>query len=416
MARSKKRREKVSARERAETHKSEFESTAIERPEGMDFFSLDSDKPRRIDIIPYVAGEGNPHREQGKVYFERTYYSHREIGPNSDKFVCPAKTANKPCPICEYRNELLKSGDKDADTKKQIKALAPKQRQLFFVVDADDRESGVQLWDMSFHMFGKLLDYEVRNADEDEDFEFFPDPEDGYTLKLGVAEKSIDGGRPFYEVISITFKTRSEGYPDDVAETVPCLDDLIKIVPYDKLREIFLQIEDEDEDGDKRSSGKSSKRERPNRRKVEKADPDEDDTNEAEEKGIAVGDVVEHDEFGAVTIIRINSRGDKAVVEDSGEEEHRVEVEDLEKPKPKPKSKPKSKPKPKPDEDDDEDSDTPKKPRRKPKPKPDEDDEDDDEDPTPPKKSSRKSKGKKEKPSEEDSDDSSDDDDWSDWD
>jgi len=467
--RDREKREKVSAKDRATTHKSGYDSTSIDRPEGVKLLRLESEKARRIDVIPFKVGKGNPHAEEGKVYFERTYWVHPRIGADENSYVCLAKTCGEKCPVCEHRAKLTKDPDSDED---EIKALAPKERQLWNVIDADNRAAGIQLFDISFHLFGKLLDKAVRDADEDEDFEFFADPEEGYTLKLSVSEKTMGKSRPFYEVSQITFKNRSEQYEQDIIDEAHCLDDLIKIVPYDKLRAIFLQIsgdEDEDEDDKPRKSTKGTKTRKPSKKDEDDEDDepapkkkrastrDEDDDDEPAQKKKAPtsefeeGEVAIHTTLGRVEIVRVNVKaGMASVINEDGDTE-KVDLEDLKKPKPKTKKKPEpeededdepapkkktSKKSSKDEDDDDEEDEAPKKKSKKPskdeddeddEPKPKKkpskkDDEDDEEEEEPaPKKKSKKSKDeddddedepapKKKKASKDD-----DDDDWGSW-
>ena len=119
-------------------------STSLVLPEGTHFFSVKKAGVRRIDILPYeVKQDGNPFAAKGSLHYERTYWAHRGIGPNNDSYICSAKTFNKKCPICEYRAKLQK--DPDAE-EQMVKDLAPKERQLFNVIDTAERDKGIQLW------------------------------------------------------------------------------------------------------------------------------------------------------------------------------------------------------------------------------------------------------------------------------
>ena len=368
-------RRRVSARKRAETHKTGFERTTLDVGSDVKFFSLDKVGTRRVDVIPYKVGKGNPYCETvGELFFERTFYEHRDIGVNQEKFVCPAKTVNKRCPICDYINKLNRDPNADPEL---IKALAPRQRQLFNVIDIEDRDEGVQIWDISFHLFGKLLDAEIRNADEDEEYEFFADLDGGQTLKLGITDKVIGKGKPFYEVETIGFKKRQEEYDEEILEQTHCLDDILRILDYDKLKAIFLQTDDSDEDSEEEEKPKRK------RRTTKKKD-----TLTADSKGLKKYMEVEHEKLGVCRILNISGDGTSLILEDEDEEVHKGvgvdEVLDLSKDREeKPKAK-KSKAKPKPaDGDDDIPFDDDEEPEKKTKPEDDEekwDNWDDDED------------------------------------
>src|SRR2546430_15238147 len=95
----------TSARERAEKQSVGFVGNYLNLPDGAQLF-----KPKSgtmlLDILPYEAGKGNPWAEPGNLHWERTYYSHRGIGANSDSFLCPRMTKKGKCPICEHSLHL----------------------------------------------------------------------------------------------------------------------------------------------------------------------------------------------------------------------------------------------------------------------------------------------------------------------
>jgi hypothetical protein len=237
-------RPKLSAKAWAEKADSGFTPTVVKLPDGVQFFSPKKEGTYRLEIVPYVvsdkpAGGQNPNAQGGELHYERTYFAHRGIGADERSYVCPARTAGKPCPICEHRKELMRDKDGDEDL---IKALAPKQRQLWNIYDHGDAEKGVQVWDVSFHLFGKQLKAAVLNADEDDNFEYFADPEDGLTLRVGMEEKSF-AGNSFLEAASIGFKARKEPLAKEIFDAAQPLDDLLVLLDYDKLKSIFLQEE-----------------------------------------------------------------------------------------------------------------------------------------------------------------------------
>ena len=261
---------------RAQTHTA-FERTTIKAPDGMPFFKIDKEGVYRLRILGYKVGKGNPFADKGQFHPERTYYRHFDIGVNEDSYVCPAKTYGEACPICEHRAKLARKPGTDPDT---LKALDVKERQLWIVMDLSDPEKGYQLWDTSYHTFGKLLDKRIKEADPDEDFDKFYFLAGGADLKIGTTEKPLPRGK-YYDVASIDFKTRKDDIEDDVVAGFPCLDDLIVKTPYEKLKAIFLQIpesaqEADDDDGD----GEPAKPAKP-KKPATPAD-DEDDDGDAE--------------------------------------------------------------------------------------------------------------------------------------
>jgi len=364
-------RERVSGRQRAKEHKTSSAGTSIRLPEGVSFFSVKQAGPMKLDIIPYSvpSGAGNPWKEDGKVHFERTFWAHRGIGPNNDSYICPAKTANKPCPICEARAVLAADPDSDENT---VKALLPKERQLWNIYDHAEPEKGVQVWDVSFHLFGKQLDARINNADEDDDYEFFSDLEDGSTLRVGFAEDFFNKTK-FFTTESIDFKSRKEPLSSDIAEAANVLDELLTIEPYEKLKAIFHQIDvpdDEDEDEDDDEPAASPKKKAPKKAKPKAK------AQTADDLGIEKGESVSHEDFGTCDVVKISPDGTSLTIMDEEGEVHRAvapdevelipfEDEDEPEPEPEPKKKTtKAKPKAK----------AKKKPEPEPEPEPDDDD------------------------------------------
>lgn len=287
--RRQKRSTSAAAKRRAETHKTGFDNTAFEMPDDKKQFALKSDKAVRLDILPYEVGEGNPYADKGELHYERTFWIHRKIGVDQTSYVCLSKTCKEACPICEFRAKLMKDPDADEDL---IKDLAPKERQLFNVINTKDKNKGVQIWEISFHLFGKRLDTEIKNSDEDDKYENFAELEGGFTLKCGVEEKSF-GGQSFYEVSSINFKPRSDDYDEDILAETTCLDDILIIKEYDELKEIFLQTTDDDDDDD--DDNEKDKKSKKSKKSGKKKDGDDDGDNDDDkwEKGDRV--VVEVD-------------------------------------------------------------------------------------------------------------------------
>lgn len=268
--REERQRKVVSARRRVEQHEVGGGRTSVKLPEGMGFFSVKKAGTYRIDVLPFTAGKGNPFADAGELHYERTYFSHRGIGPNNATYVCSAKTFGKRCPVCEHRMKIDGKADEEL-----IKSLVPKERQLFFVIDHAEKDKGVQCWDQSFHLFGKHLDAKIKNADDDDGYEFFADPEKGYTLKVGATEEK-GGGFSWCNCSDIEFKARKDSIPDEVLEECPCLDDCLIEMDYDELKKIFLQIPDEeDPDEDEKPKSKAPAK--------KSSPPDEDEEDEDEE-------------------------------------------------------------------------------------------------------------------------------------
>lgn len=384
------RKNRLSARRRAEEHKSGFDSTSLVLPEGFKLWKIDKAGVKRIDILPFRVGVGNPYADQGELHFERTYWVHRGIGPNNGTYVCPLKTAGKKCPVCEYVAKLKQDKDPSKEVDDMIKALLPKERQLWALVDLAEADKGIQIWDVSYHLFGKQLDDAIKASDEDEGYEYFADPEDGMTVKVGIDEESFNG-MSFYKTVSVGFKPRVDKYSQDFLDSVPCLDDVVLVPDYDSLEKVFLQVDDD-------VPVKSTKKSRPV--------SDDEDEDEGE-------DIIDDDE---------DEEYDCVACKDTGKNSKGGDCRAC-KPKPAKSEKPAAKKATKvskveeddelPWDDEEEEVELPKKKgTKKAEPKVEEEDDEEEEVELPKKKG--KSSVKKVSPKEEE-DDEDGDDDWGDW-
>ncbi len=248
----------------------------LKLPSGTNLFKL-KEGSMLIDILPYEVTKGNPFAEEGMLYWERSFWVHRGLGASNESYLCLSKTYGKPCPVCEYRAKLQKKGDDSHED--EIKALSPSQRQLINVIDLRHPDKGVQIFDTSYHLFGKRLNAELQSADEDDAWEKFFFLEDGMSIKLGVSEESY-GSRSYNAVGTIHFKQRHKQYDEDILEKVLNLDELLAPTPYDKLKSILLNTNDDDDDEDEdESKDEVSPRARA-RKPTEEDDEDEDEEDE----------------------------------------------------------------------------------------------------------------------------------------
>lgn len=308
--RDKQERRRVSARRRVNEHEQAGSLTTLNIPDGMSLFQVKRAGTYRFDIMPYEAKKGNPYADEGDLYYERTFWVHRGIGPDSGSYVCSSKTFKKPCFICEYRAKLQR--DPEAD-EKLIKDLAPKERQVFNVRDLSDGASGeTQIFECSNFLFGKQLDAMIKSADETEDgdegageYDMFADLEEGMTLKVTFVEESM-GTFKFLKASVIEFKPRKKPYPESVLEESACLDDVPKEMNYNTLKKIMMQSgEAEDDDGDQDEDEKPKKK---GNKASAPADADEDELT-AEDLDMEVGMYVMHEEHGKCKIVHISSDG-----------------------------------------------------------------------------------------------------------
>lgn len=194
-----------------------------------------------LDVIGYVlTDKNNPecdeNLEPGYLWYARNYWVHRGIGADDDSIICPAKTwKGERCPVCEYAKQRRASGEA---SKEELDSLKPKQRQLYNVIDRDADPKKVLLFDTSYHLFGRQLDKEILDADDEEISSFF-EPENGYTLRARFDKKSFNG-RDFYECDRIDFKDRKTQYKESIIDETFPLDDMLNKLSYEQLESLFV--------------------------------------------------------------------------------------------------------------------------------------------------------------------------------
>lgn len=319
----------------------------MKMPKGLNFWQPNTkEDANEIDIVPYEVGKaaktfnkGITFAEPGDLYYERTYFTHRDVGPEEKSVVCPKATFGKPCPICEYAAKAGQEVKADADT---LKALRPKERQLFLVYDHAAPKKGVQLWDVSYFLFGANLDEKIKKASEKnkERFQqFFRDDEEGSTVRIISKEKTTPFGK-INEYHVDTFEEREEALPDEIVNHGYCLDDVVTCMDYNELKALFLgtaESEDENEEEEESPSrnGRATRSQRRSSRADEEGEEEEEEQAEDEaeeseddadapafEKGMTVAGVYRKKKFQG-EIIKIDTRNNKLHI-DIGEDHPRI--------------------------------------------------------------------------------------------
>ncbi|MBT9139084.1 MAG: hypothetical protein DDT31_01664 [Syntrophomonadaceae bacterium] len=208
-------------------------------PDGVEFFKPQKAGTYHLDILPYkVSVQNHPQVSGGEVWFERTVFVHFSVGDEQLAYICPKTIAAK-CPICEERAKMFKDPNADEEL---IKQLRPKERQLFNVIDLDDKEPTIKIWEVSNFLFGGILEEEIRNGDEENASFFFY--EGGKTLKVRFKQESF-GDNSFLKTHRIDFEDR-EDYGVDVLKKTIDLDKLLIVLPYEELGRKFLGLADDE--------------------------------------------------------------------------------------------------------------------------------------------------------------------------
>jgi len=237
----------------------------------------------KLDFIPFIDKEGN-------VQYTFEYMMHREVGPEEVRVVCP-KTFGQRCPICEEVAMLSKNYK---ENKKTIEALRAKSRNLYNVIDTEDRDKGVQFLDQSYFLFEKQLETELEEYGDESPEIDFDDPSGGMTVAVRFEKKKFSDNE-YFEADRIDFIERDEQYDDDIIEQAIKLDTILIVHEYEKLDAIFQGIdtphEDEEQEGTEKKDKKEpepepepEEEEKPKRKRNKKEPEPEPEPEEEEEE------------------------------------------------------------------------------------------------------------------------------------
>lgn len=173
-----------------------------------------------LTFIPYeVKEKRHPDgRKEGELWYKRPFWIHRGMGLGDDAktMVCPKSFHSRSsCAPCEEAARLSKEDyDKNRDAIMDAKSS---HRDLYLVYDHDAKK--IQLLDISWFLFGKLLDSRIENArpNKAEDWAaFWLDGADGMALEVTWATEKL-GKNEFVKASAIDFVPREEApVPDRI--------------------------------------------------------------------------------------------------------------------------------------------------------------------------------------------------------
>lgn len=314
------------AKATAQKQQSGFTPDSITLPKGVHLFSFREDKLYRLDVIPFFTKEGNPMCDAEMLHWERTYWAHGNIGANNGRYACLRRTFGKKCPICDHAALLQKKGG-DPELIKELGN--PSKRQLIALINQDDRDKGIQVYEGPYYFgLGQLIDIKIDSSSEDSTHREFFYLDKGSRLTVRAKQEAFQG-RSFFKPVNVEMELRRKPLPESILDEVPCLDDLPREVPYDKLNEIFLQAadveEEEKEDEDKQSRTTVSMGGKNSSKNGQDDDEEPDEPEEDEDEAIKLGSKIMHKTYGLCEVIKdpAKTKG-KLTLEDEEGEEHSV--------------------------------------------------------------------------------------------
>lgn len=229
-------------RERERSSRSNY----LTLPEGIKLLSIpEKTLQLSMDFLPYIVTMDNhPDRNEkrnvalkGYQWYKLPIKIHRNVGVTNVTIICPT-TVGQRCPICEHVAQQSKAKKL---TKDDYKELSAKNRTLYIVIPLGnkDLEEVPYIWDVSDHLFQKILKTEL---EIDERNDIFPDLEEGKTLDIKfIWETSGEGSNPFPKARNINFRDRAP-YDAKALEIIH-LDDVLNILTYDEIHTKFWEAD-----------------------------------------------------------------------------------------------------------------------------------------------------------------------------
>ena len=288
MARKPKKKSSKSNREKARQQAQDRErgsgglDTLQDIPRDTEFFKPKMGKGKKgknnFSVVPYIVSIGNhPFQDEGEYWHECTYWRHKTgTGTDTKSYICLRKTAQvkgSKCPICDYM--------KTADSEEQ-EELKPKQRQLFNIIDHEDENKGVQIFDISPHNFGLMLEDEEKVQEDDFPDQFYGDAEEGLAILARFDEGKFSGAS-FPDVARIDFEERDD-LEDDILEEAIDFDAALRVHSYEDLEDLFHERETGGEEEEEEERPRSKKKKGASKKKSRRRDREEEEEEEEEEE------------------------------------------------------------------------------------------------------------------------------------
>lgn len=212
-------------------------SSTVSAPADLEFFKAREEGSQTLSVLPFTVTKNRAllsNIDSGDFYYKVSYKIHRGVGPEEKVVVCP-KTFGKACPICEEYTTMRK-GDAEYD---EYKGLRPSDRDLYLVVS----KGKLQLMEIPWFWFGKLLDNEIKEDDNEDKLFFFP--EDNIDLRVDWETDKFGT-----KAVAIRFKKRKEDLDEELIEQAEGIDlgDCVIETSYADIQRLLHGVDEGDED------------------------------------------------------------------------------------------------------------------------------------------------------------------------
>ena len=220
--------------------------TMFNLPEDVEYYNPEKGRVT-LRILPYeVTDKNHPDGDlapKDSLWYRRPFKRFRQVGVEKKPHIS-LLSVGKACPIFEYYREAKadpKIPEKEADKAKPQDCVMYNVQ----VIDKKGKPGDVMFFWMSYALFEKHLKKELNDPDNDE-YLAFMDLEGGYDIKIRWEEESFDGNK-YLEAGRISFVERDDDIDDDILDDLVNLDECLVVLDYDQLKNVWLEIDDDDE-------------------------------------------------------------------------------------------------------------------------------------------------------------------------
>lgn len=243
------------------------------------FYKPEQGNNNKIIIVPYeIKTKNHPRVKAGKAKvgnldFILDVWVHKSIGPSKQDVICPKRTFNGMCPLCDQAQEYYES-----EQKREYDAIKAKHRAYYNVIDMNNPDKGIQIFDASYALFQEELADAAKDASEDGRPMRYADPDEGKGIKFKAYEDTL-GKTKFNKFKNFSFVGREDMFEEGMIDDTISFDECMVLFDAEAISKMMYGTEEEDEDDEEEAPPKP----RTQHPKAVKKDDDEDDLVDDEE-------------------------------------------------------------------------------------------------------------------------------------
>lgn len=194
-----------------------------------------------VEVYKMKDGE-NAIRILPPVYddYMKEIFTHEWIGSDMGSYLCPKKNYNKRCPICDVFVKYRNSVDEEHKLFKEVLALSPKRKILYWVLDVSTKP---QSQDALLMLCPPTLSDDISRQIIHRKTKSIIDITDKNTGREIIFDRVVTKGKKFPEYKGVQL---GEQYPvdDSSADKIFPFDEILKKTKFEKLLEVAKDIDE----------------------------------------------------------------------------------------------------------------------------------------------------------------------------